>query len=180
VRNPRKAVRATQCAQIVATPQGKIRWADTQAKLWLKTFLARPERAGLLPRQLCRWLNEIDTTGAGELFVVRRAGQCLLIRAFRPHPAGAVALLLETAQGSARSRNRACITRRETDVHRWIEASKTDSEIAQILNISSSTVGKHIEHLYSKLGVENRTAAASLYPTREHDEDTAATTLIAA
>ena len=30
-----------------------------------------------------------------------------------------------------------------------------------ILGISSATVGKHLEHIYPKLGVENRTAAAS-------------------
>jgi len=30
-----------------------------------------------------------------------------------------------------------------------------------ILGISAATVGKHLEHIYPKLGVENRTAAAS-------------------
>jgi DNA-binding NarL/FixJ family response regulator len=30
-----------------------------------------------------------------------------------------------------------------------------------ILRISAATVGKHFEHIYPKLGVENRTAAAS-------------------
>jgi DNA-binding CsgD family transcriptional regulator len=40
-------------------------------------------------------------------------------------------------------------------------ADKSNSEIGAILGISAATVGKHLEHIYPKLGVENRTAAAS-------------------
>ena len=36
-----------------------------------------------------------------------------------------------------------------------------NSEIATILGIQAATVGKHLERIYSKLGVENRTSAAS-------------------
>jgi DNA-binding CsgD family transcriptional regulator len=34
------------------------------------------------------------------------------------------------------------------------------SEIAGILGVRTNTVGKHLERIYQKLGVENRTAAA--------------------
>ncbi|PYS61492.1 MAG: hypothetical protein DMF76_10835 [Acidobacteria bacterium] len=37
----------------------------------------------------------------------------------------------------------------------------SNAEIGAILGISSATVSKHLEHIYPKLGVENRTAAAS-------------------
>ena len=98
-----------------------------------------------------------------------------------PHPTGAVALLPEIrTQASEPSRKHAAITPRENDVLCWLAAAKSDGEIARILNISSSTVGKHIEHIYSKLGVENRTAAASLYPARGDDENTSATPPIGA
>ena len=43
----------------------------------------------------------------------------------------------------------------------WIGRAKSNSEIAALLNIKPATVGKHLEHIYPKLGVENRTAAAS-------------------
>jgi len=166
---------------IVATPQGRIRFADPQARLWLKNFFGRPEHPGFVPRKLCRWLSEIDQSGAQESFVTRHGGSCLFVRPFRPHPKGVAALLLEIRrQASEPSRNHAAITPRENEVLRWLAAAKSDGEIAQILHISSSTVGKHIEHLYSKLGVENRTAAASLYPTRGDEEDTTATASIAA
>ena len=35
-------------------------------------------------------------------------------------------------------------------------------EIGLILKISVETVKKHLEHIYGKLGVENRTAAVTL------------------
>ena len=43
----------------------------------------------------------------------------------------------------------------------WLARGKSNAEIGAILGISAATVGKHLEHIYPKLGVENRTAAAS-------------------
>ena len=57
-------------------------------------------------------------------------------------------------------RNR-LLTLREREVLRWLARGKTNAEIGAILGISAATVGKHLEHIYPKLGVENRTAAAS-------------------
>jgi len=56
------------------------------------------------------------------------------------------------------------LTLRERDVLDWLARGKSNSEIGDILGISSATVGKHLEHIYPKLGVENRTAAASFVP----------------
>lgn len=52
------------------------------------------------------------------------------------------------------------LTEREADVLSWLVNGKTNKEIAQILEISSRTVNKHLDNVYIKLGVENRTAAA--------------------
>jgi DNA-binding CsgD family transcriptional regulator len=38
---------------------------------------------------------------------------------------------------------------------------KTNKEIGVILALSARTVQKHLEHIYRKLGVETRTAAAA-------------------
>ena len=51
------------------------------------------------------------------------------------------------------------LSRREHEVLRWTAAGKTDRDIAEILAISHRTVHKHLQHVYSKLGVETRTAA---------------------
>jgi DNA-binding CsgD family transcriptional regulator len=53
------------------------------------------------------------------------------------------------------------LTRRECEVLDWIRAGKRDAEIAAILGISKRTVGKHIEHLLTKLHVETRTGAVN-------------------
>ena len=53
------------------------------------------------------------------------------------------------------------LTLREREVLAWVALGKSNAQIGAILGISSATVGKHLERIYPKLGVENRTAAAS-------------------
>jgi DNA-binding CsgD family transcriptional regulator len=52
------------------------------------------------------------------------------------------------------------LTAREAEVLRWVAAGKSDAQIGAILGISPRTAQKHLQRLYEKLGVENRTAAA--------------------
>lgn len=51
------------------------------------------------------------------------------------------------------------LTRREADVLRWVAEGKTNAEVGIILGISALTVKKHLENVYDKFGVENRTSA---------------------
>jgi len=53
------------------------------------------------------------------------------------------------------------LTAREAEVLQWIANGKTNREVAEILGISPRTINKHLEQLFPKLGVENRTAAAA-------------------
>jgi DNA-binding NarL/FixJ family response regulator len=54
------------------------------------------------------------------------------------------------------------VTGREADVLLWIANGKTNREIGQILEMSPRTVNKHLEQIFRKLGVENRTSAAAI------------------
>lgn len=54
------------------------------------------------------------------------------------------------------------LTRREAEVLRWIAEGKSNHDIGMILGASTRTICKHVEHIFSKLGVENRTAAAAV------------------
>jgi DNA-binding response OmpR family regulator/DNA-binding CsgD family transcriptional regulator len=54
------------------------------------------------------------------------------------------------------------VTGREADVLLWIANGKTNREIGQILEMSPRTVNKHLEQVFRKLGVENRTSAAAI------------------
>lgn len=54
------------------------------------------------------------------------------------------------------------LTEREAEVLHWLSAGKRNGEIAALLDISPRTVHKHVEHIFSKLRVETRTAAAAV------------------
>jgi DNA-binding response OmpR family regulator len=56
----------------------------------------------------------------------------------------------------------AALTPRETQVLSWLAKGKTNRDIAEILGMSHRTVNKHLEHIFEKLGVETRAAAAAL------------------
>jgi DNA-binding response OmpR family regulator len=56
----------------------------------------------------------------------------------------------------------AALTPRETEVLAWLAKGKTNRDIADILGMSHRTVNKHLEHIFEKLGVETRAAAAAL------------------
>lgn len=75
--------------------------------------------------------------------------------------------LIRLNDGSAPSteeilRARFDLTGREAEVLRWIAQGKSNRDIAAILTCSPRTVNKHLEQIYHKLQVENRTAAAML------------------
>jgi DNA-binding response OmpR family regulator len=57
-------------------------------------------------------------------------------------------------------RQRFGLTHRESEVLLWIAKGKANRDIGEILGLSSRTVNKHLEQIYSKLGVENRASAA--------------------
>lgn len=54
------------------------------------------------------------------------------------------------------------LTIREAEVLHWVICGKTNRDIGEILGSSHRTVNKHLEHIFEKLGVETRTAAAGL------------------
>ncbi len=54
------------------------------------------------------------------------------------------------------------LTLRESEVLYWVVKGKTNRDIGDILGSSPATVKKHLEHVYEKMGVETRTAAASV------------------
>ena len=54
------------------------------------------------------------------------------------------------------------LTAREAEVLYWVVKGKTNKDIGDILGSSPMTVKKHLEHVFVKLGVETRTAAAGM------------------
>ena len=52
------------------------------------------------------------------------------------------------------------LTPREAEVLLWISRGKSNQEIGMILGAKTATIRKHVEHIFTKLNVENRTSAA--------------------
>mgnify|MGYP001221016119 FL=1 len=68
----------------------------------------------------------------------------------------------EAVSGEQTLRDELGLTTRESEVLFWLSNGKTNKEIAQILDIGARTVNKHLEQVFVKLGVENRTTAAGI------------------
>ncbi len=58
------------------------------------------------------------------------------------------------------------LTKRESEVLYWTVKGKTNKDVGEILGTSPRTINKHLEHVFQKLGVETRTAAASLVASK--------------
>jgi DNA-binding response OmpR family regulator/DNA-binding CsgD family transcriptional regulator len=72
--------------------------------------------------------------------------------------------LTETGGGQEEAflRQYLSLTMREAEVLIWIARGKSNRDISDILGISPRTVNKHLEQIFTKLGVENRASAAAL------------------
>jgi DNA-binding NarL/FixJ family response regulator len=66
----------------------------------------------------------------------------------------------EAALGDPSHRN-SSLTQREHDVLALLASGSTNQEIATQLHLSAKTVERHLTNLYRKLGVTNRTEAAT-------------------
>jgi DNA-binding CsgD family transcriptional regulator len=62
----------------------------------------------------------------------------------------------------------ASLTPRQREVLHWVAQAKSNWQIGQILGCAEGTVKKHLQRIYRKLGVENRTAAGNVYLCAQH------------
>lgn len=116
------------------------------ARRLLRDFF-QPEAGGRLPPELARWLE----AGAEQPFSRHRNGRLLTVRR------DGDALLLQERREVVR------LTRREREVLSWVARGKTNAQVAELLWLSPSTVRKHLENVYPKLGVNTRTAAVASF-----------------
>jgi DNA-binding CsgD family transcriptional regulator len=154
---------------IVFNGEGALLFCSRKAADCLGRFFG-PVTADQLPDELSRWLQRalrrptLDDLSAGALhpFTKQGASSSLTVR-LMPNPATNEHVLVLEEQSTDlpySSLKYFGLTRRETEVLNWVTQGKTNPEIAIILNISVKTVGHHIEHIMSKLGVERRGGAA--------------------
>lgn len=108
------------------------------------------------------WAAEIVVYRSGDLGERER----LILRLLRPHLAAMyrraeVRRCLATASAEFDPDALAGLTPREREVMRCVADGLTNHDIAAALVVELSTVRKHLEHVYEKLGVHSRTAAVA-------------------
>jgi DNA-binding CsgD family transcriptional regulator len=128
---------------IFPASDGRIEFASPAARRLIRDYFGSRAEAEL-PTEIVEWLESDSAT-----LVKRQPDRHLRIARSR------AALLLEE------SRDELALTVRERQILAWVARGKTNGEIAEMLWIAPSTVRKHLENVYAKLGVRTRTAAAA-------------------
>lgn len=158
-RMARDAVDVAGMGVVLIDAQSRIAWRSPQAALWLHG-LGEPTAPGQLPAALDPVL-----AGGASVVLSTLAGTRLSVRNLGMATLGETMLLLaphkEGPTGTSRLAD-AALTPRETEVLSWLAKGKTNRDIGEILGMSPRTVNKHLEHIFEKLGVETRSAAAAL------------------
>jgi DNA-binding CsgD family transcriptional regulator len=143
-------------------------WATPQAqKLLSDTLSAGSDDDVVLPDPIPQWLDQARKGGASKAAVMATLPGNEQLRLQYMGRLGSNEFLLRLAKDSgaetpAEFSSELGLTTREGEVLSWLSKGKTNRDIAQILGLSPRTVDKHLEQIYSKLGVENRTAAAAI------------------
>ncbi|WP_315781388.1 response regulator transcription factor [Bradyrhizobium sp. SZCCHNPS1003] len=145
--------------------EGRLMWATPQAQKLLSDSLGTADDL-VLPEALRLWLDQAQN-GKGGAKAAASIPDHPELRLYYMGGAGSNEFLLRLAKESSGELPKQFssafgLTTREGEVLSWLSKGKTNRDIAQILGLSPRTVDKHLEQIYAKLGVENRTAAAAV------------------
>ena len=146
---------------MVVDPDGRLLAATATAARLLGTHLGvRPSPGQHLPARLA----SLGRGATSRSHPVRLEGQGALLSASvigDSHSGPRTIVIDERPQGTLPSLSEAALTAREITILGLVASGHNNTEIASTLGISIRTVHKHLEHLYAKLYVHDRTAAAS-------------------
>jgi DNA-binding NarL/FixJ family response regulator len=146
---------------------GKLLWSTPQAQKLLSDTIADADDF-TLPDPMPQWLDQAQKGKSGTKTATMASfpgnEQLRLQYMGKLGPNEFLLRLAKDTSGDmpAEFSSELGLTTREGEVLSWLSKGKTNRDIAQILGLSPRTVDKHLEQIYSKLGVENRTAAAAI------------------
>lgn len=164
-----------QATVAIRISDGRLVWQTPLARKLIRGYFDVPEDA--TPARLLEWVHAAEKarrTGTDIPALLVADGARRLLASFHDQTAD------DAAEGEwlvvLREENDANIidaliaafrlTLREAEVLNWVIRGKTNRDIGDILGTSPRTVHKHLEHVFEKLGVETRTAAASMAMSR--------------
>lgn len=156
-----------QATVSVRASDGKLVWQTPLARSLLNEYFACNGKEA--PPGLLVWIDEAigaKNLGRPPNQLVCTSGSKRLLASFHDQTGDEewLVVLREEDDASAIDSLVAAfrLTLREAEVLYWVTLGKTSKDIGEILGSSPRTVNKHLEHIFEKLGVETRTAAANL------------------
>lgn len=182
----RTALDVSGRTMLAADARGNVRWATPQAQKILANLAgngAEPDEQTAntaamakslsieLPSDVRAWLSRGAagmSAAANESIVVAAHELKIRFRLLSRVSDDEILLVIQQAApveveraAVQKLQNRFSLTSREAEVLYWLSCGKSNRDIAEILGISFRTADKHLEHVYSKLGVESRSGAAA-------------------
>jgi DNA-binding CsgD family transcriptional regulator len=159
-----EAIGVADVGFLVTERNGNIRYATAKARKLMRQYF-HPKSESMLPDHIQTWLNEGERPeGVSPLHDLRiDCGHVtVIVRMMSQTDAQQYRLSLrETIRAlDAEPLQKLGLTRREAEVLFWASQGKSNGEIAIILAAKARTIAKHLERVFTKLMVENRTAAA--------------------
>jgi len=179
----RAALDVSGRTMLAADGRGNIKWATPQALRMLEKLsganavAAEVKAGGLdpmapaaieLPPEVRAWLsrNGLSSTALYESIVVAAHDTKMRFRLLSRLREDEILLVIQQAApieveraGVSKLQKRFGLTSREAEVLYWLSCGKSNRDIAEILGISYRTADKHLEHVYTKIGVESRSGA---------------------
>ena len=175
-RQARNALDAFGHASItVRVSDGRLLWQTPLARKLMKQYFETPETVA--PDELVTWLRQVAPGSLGQIaagapvptWLVQQGGRRLTFALHEPSGEGEWLLVMRETSDEAAIEAITLefkLTAREGEVLYWVVKGKTNRDIGDILGTSPATVKKQLEHIFAKLGVETRTAAAGLAMSR--------------
>ena len=155
---------------IVLKTDGGVRDRTEKAWQWVTEYFDSPSPHPFhLPDELQRWVKHQQCPSSEFLgamasrtpLIIERDSKRLVIR-YIADQLGSPCLVLEEQRqvhSAAILEERLKLTPREAEVLFYVAQGCSNQEVASILGQRPTTVKKYLEHIYQKLGVENRSTA---------------------
>ncbi|MEC9346259.1 MAG: DNA-binding response regulator [Pseudomonadota bacterium] len=154
IRSARAALDVSGPALLACSVDGRLLWGSPRA-------MELTGDEGILPAGLAEWLGgaanrplselSVRTFGDHEFSIIGFGASGEILVKIAPAPRASKEERLAAAFG---------LTQREGEVLYWLSLGKANRDIADILKLSTRTVNKHLEQVFQKMGVDNRTSAA--------------------
>lgn len=163
IRSAREALDSSRGSVIAFDGNGKIAWGSPKAIASL-TSQEQAQSVQLSARQEFRlWLQDCRSLPASQVTTFNQGDLTLSYLGITSAREVLVKLTDSNLGGPAELLSKAfSLTARESEVLYWLSMGKPNRDVAQILSLSARTVNKHLEQVFQKMGVDNRTSAAVL------------------